>query len=158
MQCLIVGGEKNLEDAAPLPLYFPSSTIKYKVQKKPTWKWWTLDSETFPWVEPCGQILARAILEQLGCHPSLFSVGNKVHVLEQYPWLFILLFKYFLIIFGIYTLKRPWRKRMQESGLFFLPFANEWMFSFWIHWPYHHIYIYTQITLQEWGQTANEEL
>lgn len=32
------------------------------------------------------------------------------------------------------------------------------MFSFWIRWPYHPIFFNTQITLQEGGQTANEEL
>lgn len=45
--------------------------------------------ETFPGVEPRGQILAGAILEQLGCHPSLFSVGNKVHVLEAVSLTFL---------------------------------------------------------------------
>lgn len=80
---------KNMDDAAPPPpLYFPPPTIKSKLQKKHTRKWWPV-SEAFPRVEPCGQILARAILERLGYNPSLFSVGNKVHVLEAVSLTFL---------------------------------------------------------------------
>lgn len=124
VQCSIVG-EKKKKMLHPSPLSFPSPTIKYKVQNKATWKWWTPGSESFPGVKPCGQIPARAILEQLGCHPSLFSVGNKVHVLEAVSLTFYPVIQIFPNnLQHLYT-QETLKEKDAGLQLFFLPFANE---------------------------------
>lgn len=111
--------------SAPL-LYFPSSTIKCKLQKTQIWKWGTADSQTFPRVELCGQILASVILGWLGRPPSLFLVENKVHVLEAGS----LTFFYPVIQIFPNNLQHLYTQetlKVKDAGfqLFFLPAANE---------------------------------
>lgn len=123
MQCSIVGvgGRK---DVAPLPLFLPLTNNKVQSSKESNLKMVNTGLRDLSWSETCGQILARAILE-LGCHPSLFSVGNKVHVLEAVSLTFYPVIQIFPNnLRHLYT-QETLKEKDAGLQLFFLPFVNE---------------------------------